>query len=378
MGPKAYILAMALKCGIVGLPNVGKSTLFNALSENAKAESANYPFCTIDPNTGIVQVPDERLDKITEYVKPQKTVPTHIEFVDIAGLVKGASKGEGLGNQFLSHIRDCDAIVQVVRCFDDGDVVHVSGSVDPIRDIEIIETELMLADLANVEKRMEKVAKLARSGDKKALKQMEVMGALKTALEAGKPARSVTIDDEGKEAMKEVQLITSLPMLYVGNIDESNAGSGVENKNPHFKKLMDYATAHGAEAIAISAKVEAELSEIPLADRKSFLEDLGLTDSGLQRLVKGAYKILGLITYFTAGEQEVRAWTIHRGWKGPQAAGVIHSDFEKGFIAAETYGYEDLLKYQSVAKIKEAGLMRKEGKDYVVRDGDIMLFRFNV
>ncbi|MEO5666768.1 MAG: redox-regulated ATPase YchF [Bdellovibrionota bacterium] len=369
---------MALKCGIVGLPNVGKSTLFNALSENAKAEAANYPFCTIEPNTGIVQVPDERLDKITEYVKPQKTVPTHIEFVDIAGLVKGASKGEGLGNQFLSHIRDCNAIVQVVRCFEDGDVVHVNGSVDPIRDLEVIETELMLADLSNVEKRLEKLAKLARSGDKKAIKAVEVMEAFKKALEAGKPARTVAVDEEGLEATKEVQLITSLPMLYVGNIDEASAGNGVEMKNPHFKKLHDYAQANGSEAIAISAKVEAELSEIPIEDRKSFLEDLGLTDSGLQRLVKGAYKILGLITYFTAGEQEVRAWTIHRGWKGPQAAGVIHSDFEKGFIAAETYGYEDLLKFQNVAKIKEAGLMRKEGKEYVVRDGDIMLFRFNV
>jgi GTP-binding protein YchF len=369
---------MALKCGIVGLPNVGKSTLFNALSENAKAESANYPFCTIDPNTGTVQVPDERLDIITQFVKPQKTVPTHIEFVDIAGLVKGASKGEGLGNQFLSHIRDCDAIAHVVRCFDDGDVIHVNGSVDPIRDIEVIETELMLADLANVEKRMEKVSKLARSGDKKAVKQMEVMTALKTALEAGRPARTVTIDDEGKEAMKEVQLITSLPMLFVGNIDEKSAGSGVEQNNPHFKKLLDYAKANNAEAIAISAKVEAELSEIPLGERKSFLEDLGLKDSGLERLVKAAYKILGLITYFTAGEQEVRAWTIRKGWKAPQAAGVIHSDFEKGFIAAETYGYDDLLKHQSVNKIKEAGLMRKEGKEYLVKDGDIMLFRFNV
>jgi GTP-binding protein YchF len=369
---------MALKCGIVGLPNVGKSTLFNALSENAKAEAANYPFCTIDPNIGIVEVPDERLARIAQYVQPKSIVPTHIEFVDIAGLVKGASKGEGLGNQFLSHIKDCDAVIQVVRCFEDGDVVHVNGSVDPLRDIEVIETELMLADLNVVDKRIEKHQKLAKSGDKKALKALEVLGAIKAALEAGKAARSVEVDEEGKEAIKDVQLITNLPVLYVGNIDESSAGSGVENKNPHFKALLEYAHKNGAEAIAICAKVEAELSELPKEDRVSFLKDLGLSESGLTRLVKAAYKLLGLITYFTAGEKEVRAWTIRQGWKAPQAAGVIHSDFERGFICSETYNYEDLMKFKNVAKIKEAGLVRKEGKEYVVKDGDIMLFRFNV
>jgi GTP-binding protein YchF len=369
---------MALKCGIVGLPNVGKSTLFNALSENAKAEAANYPFCTIDPNVGIVEVPDERLAKITEYVQPKSTVPTHIEFVDIAGLVKGASKGEGLGNQFLSHIKDCDAVIQVVRCFEDGDVVHVNGSVDPLRDIEVIETELMLADLNVVDKRIEKHQKLAKGGDKKALKALEVLGAIKAALEAGKAARSVEVDEEGKEAIKDVQLITNLPVLYVGNIDETSAGSGVENKNPHFKALLEFAHKNGAEAIAICAKVEAELSELPKEDRVSFLKDLGLSESGLTRLIKAAYKLLGLITYFTAGEKEVRAWTIRQGWKAPQAAGVIHSDFERGFICSETYNYEDLMKFKNVAKIKEAGLVRKEGKEYVVKDGDIMLFRFNV
>lgn len=369
---------MALKCGIVGLPNVGKSTLFNALSENAKAEAANYPFCTIDPNIGIVEVPDERLNKITEFVKPKSTVPTHIEFVDIAGLVKGASKGEGLGNQFLSHIKDCDAIAQVVRCFEDGDVVHVNGSVDPLRDIEVIETELMLADLNVVDKRIDKHQKLAKGGDKKAIKALEVLEAIKKALEAGKPARTVEVDEEGREATKDVQLITSLPVLYVGNIDEASAGSGVENSNPHFKTLMEHAKRNNAEAIAICAKVEAELSELPKEERASFLEDLGLKDSGLTRLVKAGYKLLGLITYFTAGEKEVRAWTIRKGWKAPQAAGVIHSDFERGFISSETYSYDDLLKYENVAKIKEAGLVRKEGKEYIVKDGDIMLFRFNV
>ena len=368
----------SVKCGIVGLPNVGKSTLFNALSESAKAESANYPFCTIDPNVGIVEVPDVRLQHITDFVKPKSVVPTHVEFVDIAGLVKGASTGEGLGNQFLSHIRDCDAIVQVVRCFEDGDVVHVNGSVDPLRDIEVIETELMLADLSVVEKRMEKHTKLARGGNKEAIKATEVLTRLKKALDEGTPARELELDEDDLEAIKDVQLITRMPVLYVGNIDETSAGSGVENDIPMFKKVMEYAAEKDAGAIAICAKVESELAELPKEDRASFLEDLGLTDSGLQRLVKAAYKLLGLITYFTAGEQEVRAWTIHRGWKAPKAAGVIHGDFERGFIAAETYAYDDLMEHKSVSKIKESGLMRKEGKEYVVKDGDVMLFRFNV
>ncbi|NCN40862.1 redox-regulated ATPase YchF [bacterium] len=370
---------MALKCGIVGLPNVGKSTLFNALSENAKAESANYPFCTIDPNIGIVEVPDERLGHITAFVKPKSVVPTHIEFVDIAGLVKGASKGEGLGNQFLSHIRDCDAIVQVVRCFEEGDVIHVNGSVDPIRDIEVIETELMLADLSVVEKRLDKYQKLVKSGSNKAaVAAAEVLTRLKTALDAGTPTRDVELSEDDLEAIKDVQLITRLPVLYVGNIDEASAGSGVENDNPLFASVKKYATERGNDAVAICAKVESELAELPKEDRASFLEDLGLKHSGLQRLVTAAYGLLGLITYFTAGEQEVRAWTIRKGWKAPKAAGVIHGDFERGFIAAETYAYADLMKHESVSKIKEAGLMRKEGKEYVVKDGDVMLFRFNV
>ncbi len=369
---------MALKCGIVGLPNVGKSTLFNALSENAKAESANYPFCTIDPNIGIVEVPDERLGHITEFVKPKSVVPTHIEFVDIAGLVKGASKGEGLGNQFLSHIRDCDAIVQVVRCFEEGDVIHVNGSVDPIRDIEVIETELMLADLSVVEKRLDKHQKLAKGGNKTAINASAALTKIKTALDAGTPARDVELDEDEKEAIKDVQLITNLPVLYVGNIDEASAGSGIEDEIALFAKVKKYALERGNDAIAICAKVEAELAELPKEDRASFLLDLGLKESGLQRLVKAAYSLLGLITYFTAGEQEVRAWTIRKGWKAPKAAGVIHGDFERGFIAAETYAYDDLMKHKNVGKIKEAGLMRKEGKEYTVKDGDVMLFRFNV
>lgn len=369
---------MSLKCGIVGLPNVGKSTLFNALSENAKAESANYPFCTIDPNVGIVEVPDERLGHITDFIKPQSVVPTHIEFVDIAGLVKGASQGEGLGNQFLSHIRDCDAIVQVVRCFEDDDVVHVAGSVDPLRDVEVIETELMLADLSVVEKRLEKHKKLAKSGNKEAIKASEVLTALKDFLGDGRAAREFEWDEDNEEAIKDVQLITKLPILYVANVDEDTAGSGAEDKNASFMRVKDYAQSKGTDAIAICAKVESELSELPKDEREAFLEDLGLKESGLQRLVKAAYSLLSLITYFTAGEKEVRAWTIRNGWKAPKAAGVIHSDFERGFIASETYAYNDLMEHKSVAKIKEAGLVRKEGKEYVVKDGDVMLFRFNV
>ncbi len=369
---------MSLQCGIVGLPNVGKSTLFNAVLSKVKAQAANYPFCTIDPNVGVVEVPDERLQKLSEIIKPNRVVPTTFELVDIAGLVKGASQGEGLGNQFLSHIKDCHAVAQVVRCFDDDDVIHVGGSVDPIRDIEIIETELMLADMSIVEKRIERIQKIAKSGDKSALIQMAYLNRLKEALNAGKPARTVSATPEELATVKDVQLITTKPMLYVGNINESTAGSGSELSNPHYKKLKEYAEAKGARVIPICAKVEAELAELGPEERIEFLKSLGISSSGLTKLIQAAYELLGLRTYFTAGVQEVRAWTIQSGWKAPQAAGVIHTDFERGFICAETYHYNDLLKIGTPAKVKEQGLLRLEGKEYEVKDGDVMLFRFNV
>lgn len=369
---------MGLKCGIVGLPNVGKSTLFNAVSTTAKAAAANYPFCTIDPNVGIVEVPDRRLNELTRFVKPKRTISTTFEFVDIAGLVKGASKGEGLGNQFLGHIKDCDAIAHVVRCFDDSDVIHVNGSVDPIRDIEIIDTELMLADLSTVDRRIERSAKLAKSGDKVAIATMALLEKLKKALENGMPARKVEASPEEWDLVKDLHLITQKPMLFVGNINEASAGSGSEMQNPHYQNLLTYGKKVGAEVIPICAKVESEVAELDPAERPAFLKDLGIETAGLDKLITAAYRLLGLRTYFTAGEQEVRAWTIHAGWKAPQAAGVIHSDFERGFICSETYHCEDLFKQGSVAKIKEAGLMRTEGKEYVVKDGDVLLFRFNV
>lgn len=369
---------MALQCGIVGLPNVGKSTLFNAVLSKAKAQAANYPFCTIDPNVGVVEVPDSRLQKLTEIVKPQRVVPTSFELVDIAGLVKGASQGEGLGNQFLSHIKDCDAVAQVVRCFDDGDVIHVSGSVDPIRDIEVIETELSLADLNVVEKRIERTAKLAKSGDKSAQTQIALLEKIRTTLNAGKPARDVQAEPADWELIKDIQLITRKPMLYVGNINESTAGSGSELNNPHYKKLLDYGKSRGITVIPICAKVEAELAELEPTERDEFLKSLGIETSGLSKLIRAAYDLLGLRTYFTAGVQEVRAWTIRAGWKAPQAAGVIHTDFERGFICAETYHYDDVVRLGNPAKVKEAGLLRLEGKEYEVKDGDVILFRFNV
>jgi len=369
---------MGLQCGIVGLPNVGKSTLFNAIMSKVQAQAANYPFCTIDPNVGVVEVPDERMKKISEYIKPKSQIPTHFEFVDIAGLVKGASKGEGLGNQFLTHIKDCSAIAHVVRCFEDGDVIHVNGSVDPIRDIEVIETELMLADLSQVEKKIDRMAKLTKSGDKVAIATVAVLEKLNKALGEGKQARSVSLTPEENALVKDLHLITAKPMLYVGNINESSAGSGSENLNPHYVKLAEYATKTGAKVIPICAKVEAELAELDPEERVAFLKDLGIAEAGLSKLIRTAYEVLGLRTYFTAGEKEVRAWTIQAGWKGPQAAGVIHTDFERGFICAETYHYSDLMKHGSLAKVKEAGLLRQEGKEYVVQDGDVMLFRFNV
>jgi GTP-binding protein YchF len=369
---------MGLKCGIVGLPNVGKSTLFNAVSTTAKAQAANYPFCTIDPNVGVVEVPDPRLYKISEYVKPKKLVPTTFEFVDIAGLVSGASKGEGLGNQFLGHIKDCDAIAQVVRCFEDGDIVHVSGSVDPLRDIEVIDTELMLADLSTVERRLDRSRKAAKTGEKNAAQTSAFLEKIKAALESGKPARKVEGSEEDWELVRDLHLITEKPVIFIANIDEASAGSGTENKNPHYLKLKEYAKQEGIDVIPICARVEAEVAELPAEDRPAFLKDLGIEVAGLDRVIQSAYKLLGLRTYFTAGEQEVRAWTIHDGWKAPQAAGVIHTDFERGFISAEVYHYDELVKQGSAQKVKEAGALRTEGKEYVVRDGDIMLFRFNV
>jgi len=366
---------MGLATGIVGLPNVGKSTLFNAITQ-AGAESANYPFCTIDPNVGIVEVPDERLDRLTEMFTPQRKVPTAFEFVDIAGLVEGASRGEGLGNKFLSHIREVDAIAHVVRCFEDPNITHVSGSVDPIRDINVINLELILADMETVERRVERTRKQLKSGDKKAQAEIELLERLKQVFDEGKPARSLALSDEERLIIRDLHLLTIKPVLYVANVGENEVSN--YDENPHVKKVKEFATAEGAEVIVISAKVESEIAELEGEDRQLFLEELGLKESGLDRLIKAAYKLLGLITYFTAGVQEVRAWTIRKGTKAPQAAGVIHSDFEKGFIRAEVVGYEDLIQAGSMAKAREMGLLRLEGKEYVVADGDVMHFRFNV
>lgn len=367
---------MALECGIVGLPNVGKSTLFNALTLAEKAQAANYPFCTIDPNVGIVAVPDERIDKIAAIVKPERVVPTSVSFVDIAGLVKGASKGEGLGNQFLGHIKNCNAICHVVRCFDDENVIHVNGSVDSVRDVEVIETELMLADLATVEKKLSNAAKLAKTGDADAKDTLSILTTVKESLEAGKPVRFLKLDAEQLEKIADCHLITQKPLLYVANMLEKDAGN--PEANLHYQALKKFAATQGAEVIPISAQVEAELIALNAEERVEFLKSLGIKEPGLNRLIRAAYKLLGLSTYFTAGVKEVRAWTIQNGWKAPQAAGVIHTDFERGFICAEVYHYDDLMRLGSEAKIKEAGLMRTEGKVYEVKDGDLMHFRFNV
>ena len=366
---------MSLTAGIVGLPNVGKSTLFNAITQ-AGALSANYPFATIDPNVGIVEVPDHRLNKLTELVKPKKTVPTAFEFTDIAGIVKGASKGEGLGNQFLSHIRQVDAICQVVRCFDDENVTHVSGKVDPIEDIETINLELILADLETIMKRYDKVEKLTKQKDKEAMYEFEVLQKLRDAFENETPARAVDFSKEQQKYVKQLHLLTIKPMLYVANVGEDELLDLEDNE--HVKRVKEYAAKEDAEVIVVCAKVESEIAELEGEEKQEFLEELGIEEAGLDQLIKASYHMSGLATYFTAGEQEVRAWTFKKGMTAPQAAGIIHTDFERGFIRAETVSYDELVDAGSMAVARERGKVRLEGKEYLVQDGDVIHFRFNV
>jgi ribosome-binding ATPase len=365
---------MGFTCGIVGLPNVGKSTLFNALTRTAAAQAANYPFCTIEPNTGEVAVPDPRLARLAAIVKPQQIVPTRIGFVDIAGLVRGASKGEGLGNQFLANIREVDAIVHVLRCFEGGDVTHVEGRVDPVSDAETVNTELMLADLASLERRVTQLRKRAQGGDKEAKAEVALMDAALAALDAGKPARMADIPAGEEKAFAALNLLTAKPVLYVANVDEASAATG----NGLSRRVEAMAAAEGAACVVISAAIEAEIAQLPDDEQRDFLDSLGLAEPGLDRLIRAGYALLGLITYFTVGPKEVRAWTIPAGARAPQAAGVIHTDFEKGFIRAQTIAFDDFIGLGGEQAAKEAGKARDEGKEYVVKDGDVLLFKFNV
>ena len=363
---------MGIQCGIVGLPNVGKSTLFNALTK-AGIAAANFPFCTIEPNVGVVPVPDPRLNALASIAKPLKVIPTAVEFVDIAGLVAGAASGEGLGNKFLAHIREVDAITHVVRCFENDDVIHVNNKVDPIADIETIDTELALADLESVDKAISRYERVAKSGDKDAKARIDVLQKLRSALDEGKPARSVVLSDEERVLVRELFLLTMKPVLYIANVLED----GFEN-NPHLDAVRERAVQEGAEVVPVSAAIEEELSQLDDADRDEMLSSYGLDEPGLNRVIRAAYKLLGLQTYFTAGEKEVRAWTVKAGATAPQAAGVIHTDFEKGFIRAETIGYDDFIKYKGEAGARDAGRLRLEGKEYRVQEGDVLHFRFNV
>lgn len=365
---------MGFKCGIVGLPNVGKSTLFNALTRTAAAQAANFPFCTIEPNVGEVSVPDERLDKLAELAKSKQVVPTRLSFVDIAGLVKGASKGEGLGNQFLANIREVDAIAYVLRCFENPDIVHVAGRIDPISDAEVVETELILADLESLQKRRAGLEKKVRSNDKEAKIALALVDRALPLLDAGKPARDVPLGEEEQKPFRDLQLLTAKPALYVCNVDEEHAASG----NEMTERVAEYAKARDAGMVVISAEIESQLAQLSEAEQAEYLESLGLHEPGLNRLIREGYKLLGLVTYFTAGPKEAKAWTITRGTKAPQAAGVIHTDFERGFIRAQTIAYDDYISLGGEVAAKEAGKARDEGKDYVVADGDVLLFKFNV